>query len=260
MALSKNDQDTIRGYLLGRLTDEERQNIEERLMTDDDFFEELEISKEEVIEDYCAGELTSKEQEWLEQHLLASPEGKFRRRFGLALDGVALAVPKAATVPGVPKGPSLIDRFRAFWKSQSWAPIAVASAVVVLVVGAVALKSGFFSSQPKTSLALTLISSAPTRGGESPRAQEISMPSNVDELAITLVLPTPTPPGASYRVELDDSNKVKPVDIAQHDSKSVLVKIPSDQLRRGQYVLKLFTREADGVEQSIPVRYFFNIA
>lgn len=250
MALSKNDQERIRGYLLGRLTDEEQQKIEERLMTDDVFFEELEISKEEVIEDYCAGELTPKEQAWLEQHFLASPEGKLRRRFAQALDRVQ---------PPPPERLTLLDRFQALWRSQPWAVAAVASAAVLIVVGGVFFKRNLFSSETRTSLALTLISSSSTRGGETQPIEKVTLSPNIGELSITLILPEPTPPGVSYRAELDDSIKSKPIEIAQYDSKSVLVKVPSDQLRRGQYVVKLFTRDRDRVEQPIPARYFFNI-
>ena len=50
MALTNHDQAKIRQYLLGHLSDEEQQEIEGRLMTEDDLFEELEISKGELIE------------------------------------------------------------------------------------------------------------------------------------------------------------------------------------------------------------------
>ena len=81
MSLNNSDQQEIRRYLLGQLEDEEQQKIEDRLMTENDLFEELEISKGEIVEEYCAGELTTKERDWLEQHFLASPEGQRRRTF-----------------------------------------------------------------------------------------------------------------------------------------------------------------------------------
>ena len=57
MALNDQDQARIRDYLLGHLSDEEQEKIETRLMTEDDLFEELEISKTELVEEYRAGEL-----------------------------------------------------------------------------------------------------------------------------------------------------------------------------------------------------------
>lgn len=259
MEINNVDRESIRRYLLGPLTDNEQQKIEERLMTEDDFFEELEISKDEVLEDYCAGDLTRGEREWLEQHFLASPEGKFRGRFALALDQLAVSVPEVVPVKKISERPSLIERFKAFWKGLSWAHAAVASAVVLVIVGAMAVKSGLFSSKPTTSLAVTLISSTATRGGESQPRRKISIPPNVDELSITLELPAAGPSGASYRVELDDRSRTSPVEVDGYDAKSVRVKIPAGQLQRGPYLLKLFTREANGVEQPVPARFFFEV-
>ena len=71
MALSDHDQTRIREYLLGNLTEEEQQKIEERLMVEDDLFEELEISKGELIEEYRSGELPRREHSWFEQNYLA---------------------------------------------------------------------------------------------------------------------------------------------------------------------------------------------
>ena len=259
MALNNYDQESIRRYLLGPLSANEQQKIEERLMTEDDFFEQLEISKDEVLEDYCAGDLTATEREWLEHHFLASPEGKFRRRFALALDQLAVSDPAVVPVTKISERPSLIERFKAFWEGLSLAHAAVAAAVVLVIVGAVAVKSGLFSSKPTTSLAVTLISSPATRGGESQPRQKISIPPNVDELAINLVLPASPPPGASYRVELDDRSRTRSVEVEGDDAKSVQIKIPAEQLERGPYVLKVFTSDANGGEQPVPARFFFEV-
>ena len=78
MALNNHDQARIREYLLGRLSDEEEEKIEERLMVDDDLFEELEISKGELIEEYSAGELNQTDRKSFEDGYLASPEGRKR--------------------------------------------------------------------------------------------------------------------------------------------------------------------------------------
>ena len=72
MALNNHDEARIRDYLLGHLSDEEQEKIEERLMTEDDLFEELEISKGELIEEYRAGELSRNDHEWFAEHYLAS--------------------------------------------------------------------------------------------------------------------------------------------------------------------------------------------
>ena len=71
MALN-NDQITIREYLLGKLSEDEQQKIEERLMTENDLFQEFEISKGELVEEYLANELSGEEHEWFEGHFLSA--------------------------------------------------------------------------------------------------------------------------------------------------------------------------------------------
>ena len=45
MTLNRNDLIMIRQYLLGQLEEEQQQVIEQRLLTEDDFFEELEVTE-----------------------------------------------------------------------------------------------------------------------------------------------------------------------------------------------------------------------
>src|SRR6185295_9965044 len=143
MALNNSDQERIRRYLLGQLNDEDLQTIEDRLMTENDLFEELEVSKDEIIEEYCAGELTATERDWLEQHFLASPEGKLNRRFALALKQSKRKSPKQGTF-----FERLQTRLSDLWNSQPWAVAAIASAAVVLVVAGIVLRTTIGPSQP----------------------------------------------------------------------------------------------------------------
>jgi anti-sigma-K factor RskA len=46
MALNNGDQVQLRDYLLGRLSGDEQQKIEERLMVEDELFEEFVASKD----------------------------------------------------------------------------------------------------------------------------------------------------------------------------------------------------------------------
>jgi CHAT domain-containing protein/tetratricopeptide (TPR) repeat protein len=73
MTLHPEDGVTIREYLLGNLAgEEERERVEERLLTDDEYFEELEIVKGELIDEYVGGALTNAERERFEQHFLTT--------------------------------------------------------------------------------------------------------------------------------------------------------------------------------------------
>src|SRR6185503_16534569 len=117
MVLGNSDQTTVRGYLLGHLSDVEQEQIEQRLMVEDDLFEELEISKGELIEEYRAGELAAQEKEWFEQHFLASAEGRERLTLSLALG--RMESPSAN--PDHPPRPTLIERLTSVFKQPRWA-------------------------------------------------------------------------------------------------------------------------------------------
>src|SRR5688500_19822636 len=95
MELSENDQSKIRQYLLGQLNDADEQKIEERLMVEDDLFQELEISKGELVEEYRAGELRETERREFEQRFLATPEGRDAHIFHAALGCLNPTLPRS---------------------------------------------------------------------------------------------------------------------------------------------------------------------
>lgn len=252
MSLNNSNQQEIRRYLLGQLADEEQQKIEDRLMTENDLFEELEISKGEIVEEYCAGELTTKERDWLEQHFLASPEGQRRRTFALALRHRTRPIPKRVTF-----FERLQTRFSNLWRSQPWAVAAIASAVVVLVVGGIVLRATVGTSRSTTFLSLTVTNSSAIRSEEAQPIARVSLPLNVDELRITLVLPETPPSASGYRVEAVDG--INTLSVTGSNSNSVSVTIPTSQLRRRQYALQLYATRANGTEERVPGNYFFNV-
>src|ERR1044072_9739723 len=88
MALNEHDQGRIGGYLLNKLSESEREEIEERLMVEDDLFQELEIAKGELIEEYREGELKGKDRQSFENGFLSSPEGRKRHVFAVAIDAL----------------------------------------------------------------------------------------------------------------------------------------------------------------------------
>jgi hypothetical protein len=246
MALSKHDQATIREYLLGHLSEDAQERLEERLMIEDDLFEELEISKGELVDDYRAGEFTREERHWFEQHYLASPEGRQHHVFALALDCVEIPGP-------APKPLTFFERVGSIFERQRWVFATASAAALVLIVAGVL----FFRTGPQESLAFTLTSSATRRGAGDTQIHRITLNSNLGELRISLKLPEPPTPGTKYRAELDDRREIQNVKLAGQDADSVLVTIPARQLMPGYYALRLFAIEDDGTEQQIPGDYFF---
>jgi hypothetical protein len=251
MALNNHDQERIRAYLLGHLSDDEQQKIEERLMLEDDLFEELEISKGELIEEYRAGELSQKDRDWLERHFLASQEGKQQYTFALALERLEPPIPLPSP------SPSWFQRLQAFLRTSNWEiPAATAAAVLVVILLVVIIPR-----QPQTSVAaVTISNSALTRSTSGVHYAQVAMKPDVGEVRLTLTLPEGATPGVNYRAELDNRrDEPKSLKPSAHDTNSVLVVIPAGQLPPGLYALSLFAIQADGTEQIIPGYYFFAV-
>ncbi len=249
MALTNHDQAKVRQYLLGHLSDEEQQDIQGRLLTDDDLFEELEISKGELIEEYVSGELRENERRWFESHYLSSAEGRQRYTFTIALN--CLKHPVLA-----PQIPSVSERLRAFLTKWRWAVAVAVPAALVVAIG-IGLQISRRSQTPPTSYAFSLNSTVSQRSPGDARYLKVPLTPETAELRITLQLPQGVTHGTNYRVELDDRREIRSLEATAHDSNSVLVVIPTAQLTEGLYALRLYSSSDGGSEQLIPGEYLF---
>jgi hypothetical protein len=119
------DEREIRYYLLGILAAERRQEVDKRILTDDDFHQEVEIAEEELLDDYVRGNLAVQECRLFEEHFLASPLRRRRLTFARAFHEKINAPAYAA--PGV-----LLKRSTAFYRYAL-----VASLTLAAVLGGV---------------------------------------------------------------------------------------------------------------------------
>lgn len=250
MVLGNNDQTTVREYLLGHLNDVEQEQIEERLMVEDDLFEELEISKGELIEEYRAGELAAQEKAWFERHFLASPEGRQRYTLAIAL-GQIKPQPAAKQQP---VRPTFLERLILLFKQPRWALATITPALIAVVVAVVLL------SRPagQTFVGPTLANNVINRES-GPLPTRVTLPANTAQLKLRLMLPQPSTRDARYQAKLDDRTNQKPIDVVESDTDSVTVLIPVKLLQQGEYSVTLLKVNSDGSSQPIPGYYFFNI-
>ncbi len=246
MALSDHDQVRIREYLLGKLTDDEQEKIEERLMVEDDLFQELEISKGELIEEYRAGELTQKEQQSF-ACFLSTPEGRWRHSLAAAIERLEQTGPQ-------PQPVSWLERFRQLIQKPQWAVPAVASAALVVIVVVVWIRS---LQQPPKFVALTLTNNAISRAAGDNQYQKITVPPDVSELRISLTLPEPAPSGTRYSVELDNRRDITTFEPTGQDASSVSVVIPVRNVPPGLYALTIYEIKPDATKQQVRGNYFF---
>jgi len=244
MALNTHDQNRIREYLLGILNNEEQEQLEERLIVDDDLWQELEISKGELIEEYRAGELPQKEREWFETNYLASVEGRQRHALAVAISCLSRPSPQPR--------PSWFERLRNFLTLHSWAVATATAAVLIVAVAGLWIPRGRSGT---VSFALT--STAAKRGQANSEIHKLKFDPNAGELRISLALPASSPAGARYRAELDDGHNTKAVTVIGQEGNSLVVSVPADDVPIGYYALRVFSTPPEGSEQQLPGDYRF---
>src|SRR5689334_12421581 len=80
------DRNTLRRYLLGELTQEaELAAVEERLLSEDDYFEEFELVKDDVVDQYVNQQLTPEDRRRFERYFLTTAERRGEVRQAQAL-------------------------------------------------------------------------------------------------------------------------------------------------------------------------------
>jgi CHAT domain-containing protein len=149
-------QQLLRQYLLGAPLDAaQRQDIEERLLTDDDFYEEIEIAEDELVEQYLDDELSADEQAQFKHHFLSTTERRQKYSFARALKRRAApqleaqAAPAAITDAASNKtGPRADDnkptppaRISVWWRWPAPAYVGLAAALALLVTGGLLWRS-----------------------------------------------------------------------------------------------------------------------
>lgn len=245
MAVFEHDQETVRRYLLGQLAEGEEQELEKRLLGDDDFAEELEVTTDELVQAYLAKELTRDESTWFEQHYLASPDGRRSYRFASALEKYISRNPVKTP------DQTLSERIAAFWHSQAWfLRSAAAAAVVVVIVGI------FWVMRPPPSVAnLTLSPSAITRsaGGDLTKIRF-----NEDVLRVRLLLPASASSSDRYSAELKNSNeRSTTLQMVASDSQSVTFEIPRSLIPPGLHAIAVSAIRPDNSTERIPGTFQF---
>lgn len=71
----------IARYLLGQLGDSEQRQLEERLMTQADLFQQVQVLEDELIDEYLKNTLSAQDRADFEKHFLAAPERRQKLKF-----------------------------------------------------------------------------------------------------------------------------------------------------------------------------------
>jgi hypothetical protein len=174
--------ETLRLYLLCRLAESERLNLDERLLVDDKLAERIVMVESELADDYAAGRLDSVEQEAFARRFLVTETRKQQLRFTQALQEFSRSTtPESAPLIIRPTGPSWRARVAALLSPSRpvWA-IAGSFSILILLIGV----AWFIARQRRDSTPLIARHESPTP------AFSPAPPANL----VPRVVISPTPP------------------------------------------------------------------
>lgn len=127
MAQENQDGGLIRRYLLGRLREDELERLEEKIMADTEFFNQVLLGEDELIEEYVQGDLTEADRTAFEVSVLATPQGRQRVSYVRALRKFVAAV-KPTPLPVIPT---------VWWRRPTSVSYLAAAAIILIALGLV---------------------------------------------------------------------------------------------------------------------------
>jgi Tfp pilus assembly protein PilF len=163
MGTSFKSDETVREYLLGRVSDEATlEGLEELLFTDEEFCSRVELAEDELLNDYVLGYLSEEERAAFDAALASNPERRFKLGLTRALREKALAAganeskaskeskPLTAmsetmtktTAAATEAGPSLVDSLKAFFRRPMYAGLFAVLLVAVLAASVYIFRGG----------------------------------------------------------------------------------------------------------------------
>jgi hypothetical protein len=116
MSLENGNVNLIRRYLLEDLSEEEREHIEQLLMLQDEFYQELLYAEDDLIDDYIFGRLPDEDQPKFKKRFLQVPQLRQSVKLTAALRKHALeTTPLVVAEAPVPSSPTVFDSLRSFF-------------------------------------------------------------------------------------------------------------------------------------------------
>jgi hypothetical protein len=124
----REQEETLRKYLLGELSDKEQETLDLWLMSEEDAYDLLSAAEDDLIDESIAGKLNRHELERFNNHFLTAPERKRKLRFGQHFRGIVDARQTGAVSERLSK-PALT-----FWDLFRYQPAFGYAAIGLLVL------------------------------------------------------------------------------------------------------------------------------
>jgi hypothetical protein len=150
---TEQQKEVIKQFLLGELNEEYRQQVEERLLTDSDYRDEILMIESELVEDYLTERLRPNDRGNFEKNYLSAP----RQQRNLKLTRVLLQAAESAKSRPSPELTLLQSLKDIFWPRRQDLRWAVLSLILLAVVGSVVIYKVWQSSSQSTELQAELV-------------------------------------------------------------------------------------------------------
>jgi len=238
--------------------------LEQRLLLDAAFYEELTFVEDELIDEYLRAELSPSDRESFESHFMSAPERREKLRFARALEKHIRASEAAQPLKNFAEGP---NKTRTFFSLPSFQNPILSYALVAAVLLLVAAISWMVWKNSRTAapsgevLAVTL-----TPGvirGDDQAVKEIIIPARVATVLLQLQIESANQ-YPRYRADLYAADGGKTFEA--HDlipaptgtNVAVNMQVAARVLAKGDYYIKLSGLTPDNQYESVG-RYAFRV-
>ncbi|HEV2764424.1 MAG TPA: hypothetical protein VGV38_15705 [Pyrinomonadaceae bacterium] len=257
MKTTTGEKGTLKLYLLGLLPAEGCAPLEERLLTDAGFYEELSIAEDELIDLYLAGDLDAAERESFETHFLCPAERVQKLRLARSLRRYVNESAESSPADAPARG--WWERLKNLFGPRPALAFSLAVAVL-LAVSLFALSRRVQTVREAGSVYAVGLTPGLTR--ESGETQRITIPHGTDTLRLRLELPADDYP--AYRAEfltaqsrvLHTGDGLKAADL--NGRRAVEADVPSELVAPGDYQLKLYGLNSRGDAEPVG-RYYLRV-
>ena len=282
-----DERSVLRQYLLGELPADSHKSVEETLLTDADFYQELLIVEDDLVDEYLAGTLPAGVRERFESHFLVTPARRQKLTFTSAFRkyvaaeagesetiadeaeatagevGASRPVEVGGPRPVAPSRPVVLP-FYARRPALAWA----LAATLLLAVSAtfwIATKNRRAPGVPAAGIAgnvfpVELTTGAVRQGGETKR---IAPPADTGVVRLGLELPAADHQSYQAVLKADDGRVILTRDDlrarAEGGGPSVAFDVPAELLTRGDYRVTLRGQTAPGASEDV-ANYSFRVA
>jgi len=271
----ERDQYLIRQYLLGGLDDDERDQLEQRVITNPDYKEEVLITEEELLEEFVNGALSAPEAKSFTK-MYTSSRAQWRKvKIAQALNQYAI---KHAPVvqPLAAQKRWTRSLFELFRTKSRFGQFSLAALITVFVVGGAVLLYWLMSHQTRANYEALVKLNQPDSEILQPDTSVVSVslppllfrgarePGNVtimkETRTVQLRLPEPSGGTHLFRATLKDSTaaevfRLEDLRARRIDQQAMLVlQIPARMLTPQDYQLEISEKNPDG-SYEIPATY-----